>query len=80
MFCALHHYSEFHGFRSILLFLVDFAHFEAGIIFEAAVAVVKIGSSLESNYHMQYSLPKSVKHTVVRFSLTFYIRLHLQIT
>ncbi len=46
-------YSEFQGFRLMLVSRLFLTTFEANFVFEAAGAEVKIGSSLKSNHHKQ---------------------------
>jgi hypothetical protein len=60
------YYSLFHQFRSG--YRVDYIliNFDQALFFEAAEQVAKIGSSLKSNHTIsKFSLPKSVKHTVL---------------
>jgi hypothetical protein len=53
----------------MIIFESTLTTFEASFIFEAAGAVSKIGSSLKSNHHVRFSLPKSLKHTVAVVSI-----------
>ncbi len=50
--------------REMIIFESTLTTFEASFSFEAAGAVLKIGSSLKLHHHWQINLPKSLKHTV----------------